>query len=695
MTATLDPAASSAPEDAGAATLRRPRRPTPERASLLLLLGLTALGYLWTLSESGYANQFYAAAAQAGGESWKAWFFGSLDIGNAITVDKPPASLWVMGLSVRLFGLSSWSILAPQALMGVATVGLTYGLVKKVAPWPAAIAAGALTALTPAAALMFRFDNPDALLVLLLVGAGFSTVTAIETGKARWLVLAGALLGFGFLTKMLQAFLIIPAIAVVYLIAGPGTFWKRILHGVYCFVAMLLAAGWWIAIFELVPESWRPYMDGSQNNSVLELALGYNGIGRINGGDYGGLGNAGFGSAAGILRLFQGVSGGMITWLLPAALILLVAALVWLRRAPRTDLTRATLLLSGGSMLVTGLVFSFMGGIYHDYYVVALAPWIAATAVVGATVLWRHRAGVAARIVLAVTLVASAVWAWVLLGQSDQQPYATLRWVVLALGLVAAAGLAVIGRLERFGRWAAVAVLAGAAASVGIGPAAYAIQTIGTPHTGSIVTAGPYSGGGPGGFGGPGGPVRMRGGPGGQAMPAMPGAQNGGQNGAQNGGRAPEMFVVGGGGPFGGEEISEELAEALRTNAGQYRWAAATTSSTSAASYQLGSGESVMSIGGFNGSAPSITLKQFQEYVADGEIHYYISGGGPGMGSFEPPAGMELPGNARMPAGGRMGPGGVRESSVSTEISSWVEENFTSTDIDGTTVYDLTQPKAG
>ncbi|MFI5624391.1 glycosyltransferase family 39 protein [Nocardioides sp. NPDC051685] len=699
MTATLDPAASSAPEDAGAATFRRPWRPTPERASLLVLLGLTALGYLWTLSESGYANQFYAAAAQAGGQSWKAWFFGSLDIGNAITVDKPPASLWVMGLSVRLFGLSSWSILVSQALMGVATVGLTFALVRKVAPWPAAIAAGALTALTPAAALMFRFDNPDALLVLLLVGAGFCTVRAIETGKARWLVLAGVLLGFGFLTKMLQAFLIIPAIAAVYLIAGPGSFLKRVLHGVYCFGAMLLAAGWWIAIFELVPESWRPYMDGSQNNSVLELALGYNGIGRINGGDYGGLGNAGFGSAAGILRLFQGVSGGMITWLLPAALILLVAALVWLRKAPRTDLTRATLLLTGGSMLVTGLVFSFMGGIYHDYYVVALAPWIAATAVIGAAVVWRDRAGVAARIVLAVTLVASAAWAWVLLGQSDQQPYATLRWFVLILGLVAAAGLTVVDRLdrlERLGRWSAVAVLAATAVSVGIGPAAYAIQTIGTPHTGSIVTAGPYSGGGPGGLGGPGGPVRMRGGPGGQAMPAMPGGQNGGPSNGQNGGQGPELVRLGGGGGmFGGDEISDELAEALRTNAGAYRWAAATTSSTSAASYQLGSGESVMSIGGFNGSAPSITLKQFQEYVADGQIHYYIAGGGPGgMGTFELPAGMELPGNAQMPAGGQAGPGN-RESSVSTEISSWVEENFTSTDIDGTTVYDLTQPKAG
>lgn len=280
MTQLLDPPTAPSP------TKTRTWRPTPERTALAILLTLTAAAYLWTLSESGYANQYYSAAAQAGGVSWKAWFFGALDASSSITVDKPPASLWVMGLSVRLFGLSSWSILVPQALMGVGTVGLVVAMVKKVAPWQAAIAAGAFTALTPAAALMFRFNNPDALLLLLLVGAGFATLEAIETGKGRWMVLAGALLGFGFLTKMLQAFLIIPAIAVVYLIAGKGSFGRRMAHGIACFAAMVVSAGWYIAIVELIPESWRPYIDGSTGNSLLELTLGYNGVGRLNGGDY-------------------------------------------------------------------------------------------------------------------------------------------------------------------------------------------------------------------------------------------------------------------------------------------------------------------------------------------------------------------------------------------------------------------------
>ena len=663
MTQLLDPPTATSP----AKTTTR-WRPTPERTALITLLTLTAAAYLWTLSESGYANQYYSAAAQAGGESWKAWFFGALDASSSITVDKPPASLWVMGLSVRLFGLSSWSILVPQGLMGVGTVGLVFAMVKKVAPWQAAIAAGALTALTPAAALMFRFNNPDALLLLLLVGAGFSTLKAIETGKGRWMVLAGVLLGFGFLTKMLQAFLIIPAIAVVYLIAGKGSFGRRMTHGIACFVAMVVSAGWYIAIVELIPESWRPYIDGSTSNSLLELTLGYNGVGRLNGGDYGGLGNAGFSSAAGILRLFQGVSGGMVSWLLPAALLLLVTGLVALRKAPRTDLTRAALMLSGASMLVTGLVFSFMEGIYHDYYVVALAPWIAITAVVGAVIMWRDRDNLFARITLAVAMTGSGVWGWVLLGQSGEQPYDALRWPVLIIGLGVAAAFVFADRLTRR---AAAAVLAAAAVTVGLGPAAYAIQTIGTAHTGSIVTAGPYEGGGMGG---------MRGGrPGGAA--GGPGAQT--QNGTPPTGQPQQMpDGMPGGNPggmrgrgmMGGGAVDEELAEAVSTNAGHYTWVAATIGSQTAAGLQLETGEAVMAIGGFNGTSNSITLEQFQKYVANGEIHYFITGGGMG--------------------GMRGAGGGSDETSSASEISAWVTENFTEATIGSSTVYDLTEGAA-
>ncbi|HEY4418224.1 MAG TPA: glycosyltransferase family 39 protein, partial [Pseudonocardia sp.] len=175
----------------------RPRRSSSRarRGAVVVLLAATAVLYLWGLSASGWANAFYAGAAQAGGVSWKAWFFGSSDAANSITVDKTPAALWVTGLSVRLFGLSSWSILVPQALEGVAAVGLLYASVRRTAGTAAGLLAGATLALIPAAVLMFRFNNPDALLTLLLVAAAYGTLRAVESGRTRWLVLAGALIG--------------------------------------------------------------------------------------------------------------------------------------------------------------------------------------------------------------------------------------------------------------------------------------------------------------------------------------------------------------------------------------------------------------------------------------------------------------------------------------------------------------------
>ncbi|GAB3916340.1 hypothetical protein GCM10027613_14520 [Microlunatus endophyticus] len=496
---------------------------------LVLLLATTAVLYLWSLSASGYANSFYSAAAQAGSESWKAFFFGSLDASNSITVDKPPASLWLMGLSVRIFGLSSWSILVPQALLGVATVGVVYASVRRISGHPAALAAGAITALTPSAALMFRFNNPDALLLFLLVLAGYCLLRAIEKHGARWLMVAGALVGLGFLTKMLQAFLVLPAFGLVYLIAAPIGVRKRLLHLLGALAAVIVSLGWWVAIVELWPKSSRPYIDGSTKNSVLELVFGYNGFGRLTGdetgqvGGGGGAGGGGFGGETGILRLFQDVSGGMISWLIPAALLVMIMALVLIGRAPRTDRTRAALIMFGGSMITTGLVFSFMAGIYHDYYTVALAPWIAGTLIIGSTVVWRRRDRLIARLTLAVATAASTAWAFVLLGQSGEQPYDALRFVVLGAGLLATAGFVLLFRLPKAAAWVVLS-LAGIAAMTG--PVSYSVDTVSTSHTGSIVTAGPVSsfGGGQrmGGGGFPGGSS-------GRAPSGMPGGSSRGQ----------------------------------------------------------------------------------------------------------------------------------------------------------------------
>jgi 4-amino-4-deoxy-L-arabinose transferase-like glycosyltransferase len=629
--------------------------PTWARPALLGLLALTAVLYLWDLSASGWGNSFYAAAAQAGSQSWEAFLFGSSDAANAITVDKPPASLWVMALSVRVFGLSSWSILAPQALMGVATVGVVYAGVKRYAGAAAGLLAGLVLALTPVAALMFRFDNPDALLALLMTVAAWMTLRACERGRARWILGVGAIVGLAFLTKQLQALLVVPAYGLTYLVAAPKSLGRRLVDLVGALVAMVVAAGWWVALVELVPATMRPYVGGSQTNSILELTLGYNGLGRLTGNEVGSVGGGGGNGggnwgATGFGRLFNSEIGGQISWLLPAALILLVAGLWLLARRPRTDLHRASLLLWGTWTIVTALTFSLMAGIFHAYYTVALAPSVAALVGIGAAVLWTRRRQLVWSTVLGGTVVVSAVWAFVLLSRSsDFLPW--LRWLVLVLGLASGAGLVLASQLGD--RWQQVAA-AGALVAVLAGPAAYTVQTVGTAHTGSIVSAGPTVAGA---MGGPGG------GPGG-----FPGGFPGGAPGGAPAGRA-------GGGGLGGlldsSTPGDALVAALKSSASSYTWAAAAIGSQNASGYQLATQLPVMAVGGFNGSDPSPTLAQFQEYVAQGRIRYFLAGGGMG--------------------GGR----GGSSSGTSSQISEWVAANFTAQTIDGVTVYDLTSGADG
>ena len=631
------------------------------RPSLLGLLAATGLLYLWDLAASGWANAFYAAAVQAGSQSWEAFFYGSSDAANSITVDKPPASLWVMEIAVRLFGLNSWSLLVPQALMGVASVGLLYAAVKRVAGPGAGLLAGAALALTPVAVLMFRFDNPDALLVLLMTLAGYATVRALERASVRWMVGVGVLVGVAFLTKTLQAMLVVPGFALVHLVAAPTTLGRRVLHVLAAGGALLVSAGWWVAVVELVPASWRPYVGGSQTNSVWELIWGYNGLGRLTGdetGSVGGGGGTGGGNwgSTGLTRLFGAEIGGQVAWLLPAALVLLVAGLVAVGRAPRTDLRRAALLTWGSWLLVTGLTFSFMAGIFHAYYTVALAPAIAALVGIGGGLLWQRRGRAWARVVLALTLAGTALWSFVLLDRSaDFLPW--LRWLVLGAGLVAALGLLVA---DRVGRALTATVLAvGVLAALG-GPAAYAVQTAGTAHTGSIPSAGPTVSGGTGiggGRGGPGGGTPPAGGFAGQAGGAP------GQLGTPPGGAVGRPAGGGAGGLLNAADPSDEVVATLEAQADSYTWVAAAVGSNTAAGYQLATGDPVMALGGFNGSDPSPTLAQFQELVADGAVHWFI-GGGLGMSSD----------------------GG---SSASAEIAAWVAENYTAQTVDGVTLYDL------
>ena len=735
-----------------------PRRSRVQLFSLAALLVATALLYLVGLSVSGYANEFYSSAAQAGSTNWWSFLWGSSDAGNSITVDKPPAAIWPMALAVRVFGLSSWSILVPQAIMGVLAVWLLYATVRRQFGHRTGLLAGAALAATPVACLMFRFNNPDALLVLLLIACVHCVLRALEFEptaggnrcRTAWMALAGVACGVAFLTKQLQAFLILPGLAVAFLVASPTTVRRRLLDSAAAVGALVASAGWWVLLTVLVPASMRPYIGGSQTNSFLELTFGYNGLGRITGSMEGAVvaggsgtgsttistGHAGMWGQTGITRLFDGVWGTQWSWLAPAALAGIVVALVCLARAPRTSVRRAQVVAWGGWLVVTGAVFSFMGGTIHQYYTVALAPATAALAAICVYYLLKCKDLAWARATSIALTLALGAWSVVLLRRSDW--IWALRPLALGLAVASAALQAYLWhRAARPARAATAepvadekdatpaaaasaapqhlaggrpadprlhtAAVALALAAAAVGPVSYSLYTAATAHTGSIVTAGPSvsgdssMGGGPGGrqggmgtMGGgagtnaplgnmPSAPSGGSGNGGGMQPPAANGTGSGNANGIGGGmgdGSAPNAEGLssngggkgGMGGLLGGSSgsVSSKLVKMLQKNSDSYRWVAATTGSQNAASYQLATECSVMPIGGFNGSDPAPTLAQFKKWVKQGLIHYYIAGGQTG--------GTQIGG-----------------SSASSEIASWVQQNFESTTVDGVTVYDLTQ----
>ena len=668
------------------------------RPALLALLTATAVLYLWDLGASGWGNSFYSAAVQAGTKSWKAFFFGSSDSSNFITVDKPPAFLWPMEISARIFGLNSWSVLAPQALEGVATVGLVYLSVRRWFSAQAAILGGAVVALTPVAALMFRYNNPDAMLAMLLAGALYATIRGLERAQTKWLVLAGALVGFGFITKMMQAFLILPVMAVVYLVAAPTGWWRRVWQVLVMGVSVLVAAGWWVAAVVLTPAADRPYVGGSQGNSILNLIFGYNGFGRITGNETGSVGGGNVAGSmwgpTGLTRLFNSEFGNMMSWLLPGALVLGAVLLAITIRARRTDRERAALLLWGGSLVCTGLVISLAQGIIHPYYAVALAAPLGGLVGIATIGLWQRRDSWAGRIGLAAGLAATVVWSCVLLGRTADWFPALRLFVAVAgaLGVVAILALPLLRSAPKLavGLVGALGLSAALAA-----PLFSTVATATTPHNGAIPSVTPTPAGG---FGGPGGGRFPGGFPGGRAPGAFAGGAFGGGTGAGGfpggfpgagtgagtggfpggfpGGATPSFgggarrAFGGGGGPGGilsSSRSNPALNRLLQANAAHYTWAAATVSANSAAGYQLGSGEPVMAIGGFNGTDPAPTLAQFEKYVAEGKIHYFIAGGRGG------------------------GPGGAASSNNdASQITSWVESHATAQTVGGVTVYDLT-----
>ena len=634
VTATLE----TPPADTDSVPRTRLTAATWNRVGLVVLLVGTAVMYLWNITINGMGNQFYAAAAQAGSNDWEALLFGSLDPHNFITVDKPPVSQWVMGLSGQIFGFSSASMMIPQALMAVAAVALLYGAVARISGPRTGLLAGAVLALTPVATLMFRFNNPDAVMVLLMTAAAYCTVRALQQASPIWLAWAAVALGFAFLAKMLEGLMVAPALAAAYLIAAPTTLWARLRHVGVAAIAFVVSAGWFVVLTLLWPASSRPYIAGSTDNNFMNLVLGYNGFARVLGRNHMGFGTpqnlvggaagaqlhvaghgglGGFGDQAqGLSRLFAGEFGFEIGWLVPAALLATALVVLSRGRAPRTDPVRAAAVLFGGWLVVDGLVLSFMHGSIHAYYCLSVAPPIAAMFAIAVHELWQHREKYLYRGGLAVLIGGTGVWSWFILGRNgDWLP--ALRWTILVFAIAAAVTL--------LGPWAtgtrhrvALGALGIGLVSALAGPAAYSIATVGQPHEGGGPSVGPADASKHGGFG------------------------------------------------FFQNKDNADLDAILKgTNT---EWSAAILRSSSAAGLELSTDTAVMAIGGFSGSDPAPTLSQFQDDVAQHKVAYYIvmntRGRGPGWGNR---------GHA--------------------DIANWVAATFRSSSVGDATVYNLSTPK--
>ncbi|MEA2380740.1 MAG: hypothetical protein QOH72_711 [Solirubrobacteraceae bacterium] len=636
MSATAPAPALPRPAAAGTARLRslvrgRPADPAWVRPTLLGIVALAAALCLWDLTISGYANSYYAAAVRSAGVSWKAWFFGALDPGSFITVDKPPLSMWLMGLSARAFGFSSFSLLLPQALCTIAAVGVLYATVRRVFGPVAGLVAGFALAISPITVAMARVDMPDALLVLLLVASGWLLVRAIETGRTKFLLWCGAVVGLAFMTKMLQGWMIVPALAGAYLLAGPPRLLVRIRQLALAGVAMVVVSAAWPVAVSLWPASSRPYIGGSTNGSVWNLIFGYNGFGRLTGAEGGPGGGAGanFGGASGLWRMFNEQVGGQAAWLLPFAGVSLLAGLWLTRRAPRTDLRRAGLVLFGVWAIVHVAVFSTQQGIFHPYYVSALAPAVAALTGFGVVALarWAREswAGFAA---LAVALAVSAYVAVMVLARTPDFVPALRTVIPVAAALAVAGALAL--RLGMRGRATLAAGAVCAALALAGGPAAYSVATVRQSLTSNNVLAGPASagagfGGGRGGLGGPpsgfGGPGASSSGAGVPTGPPPTGATSSSARGFGDRGGA----------------VSASVISYLEAHQGSAKYLVAASSSRTTAPIIIQTGKAVVTIGGFNGADPAPTVSQLAAMVANGQLKYVLlsDGGGPGGGTSQ------------------------------------------------------------
>ncbi|MEA5453418.1 glycosyltransferase family 39 protein [Sinomonas sp. JGH33] len=598
------------------------RSSTVHRVFLALLSGAL---YLPGLDQNGWANAYYSAAVQAAAKSWTSFWFASADMGNFLSVDKPPLGIWVMALSARVFGFNVWSMLVPQALMGICTVLLVYAICRTFLPSAYALFAGAATATTPVATVMFRYNNPDALLVLLMTVGAWATLRAVRRPSLAWSLVIGASIGLGFMTKQLQVLLIAPAVAVC-LLGTRRTSWHQKLRQAAIAVATALATGltWFVAV-SLVPTGSRPFIGGSRTNSIWDLTLGYNGLDRLTGLDASRTGPATEGTdpASGFIRFIYPNYAGQISWLLPLAV---VATVFVLFLAMRRRLGSVPLPVTFACLWwwTSVPVLAYMGGIIHPYYSLVL---VSPTAMLAA---WALRIGLHrsarrwTRRTLAIGILATMLMNLIIIGLYTRG-YAFLADAIVLMGAVACAGLV----LSRTPPLIIARVIAGlTAAALMTGPLVWSAVTASSGHVGSAPNAGP-----PGVIGVTDSPDHRG------LLPSM---------------TPPSESIMLGVTP------NAELAGRIDSATTQTGWNAAAVGGQNAALATLATGVPVLPLGGFDGSDPTPTLEQFQQLVVQGRV------GGLVLGTL---------------------PLGAQNGSESQRIVDWVQKTYSSSAYGSLTFY--------
>jgi 4-amino-4-deoxy-L-arabinose transferase-like glycosyltransferase len=540
------------------------------------LLGLTVVaGFLYAWNATGNLEVYYAAAVRSMSTSWHDFVFASFDPAGTISVDKLPGAFWVQALSVRVFGLHAWAIVAPQVVEGMASVLVLYRVVRRLSGPVAGIVAATVLVLSPATVLLNRGNVPDTLMVLLLLLAADATVSAILSGRLRSLIVAGILVGLAFQAKMIEAWLVLPALALAYLVSARATLGRRLAQLAAAGAVVAAVSVSWMVFVSLWPATSRPYVDGSSTNSIFSQVFVYNGFGRLDQASPNQLLTKAIGLALGSTppgwhRLLSGANGRDTAWLIPAALVALAACLLASRRR-RDDLRLRAATAMWGTWLVVLLVVFSASTTINPYYTAALSPAIAALVGMGLALAWEHRTSSLARRAVAATVAVTCGYAIWLLPSGGVGVISGLPEIVAVLGLAAVAVLLLPARLLT--RAGAIALAAVALVAV---PAAASVSVV-AKRFGPFDT--PFEGTGASAL------ARMLGGVAKQTEAALPGLETAARN-------QPDLM--------------------------------ATQTSAVAAPFIYDTGREVLPIGGFTGTIPEPSRAALFSMVRKGDFHIVI-----------------------------------------------------------------------